>query len=89
MFRAAQESLTNALRHGRAGAARVGLARQGDDLVLEVVDDGVGPPPGWEPGRGLLGLAERVGLLGGTVEHGTAPQGGFRVAVRLPVAGSS
>jgi signal transduction histidine kinase len=84
LYRVVQESLTNALRHGGARHARVRLEQHGGDLLLEVLDDGVGPAAGWEPGRGLLGVAERVGVLGGDVEHGAAPAGGFRVAVRLP-----
>ncbi|MFC5380355.1 sensor histidine kinase [Aquipuribacter nitratireducens] len=84
LYRVVQESLTNALRHGGARHARVRLQLDGDDLLVEVVDDGSGPAPGWEPGRGLLGVAERVAVLGGDVEHGAGPTGGFRVAVRLP-----
>jgi signal transduction histidine kinase len=85
VYRIAQESLTNALRHGHAVGARVVLGRHGDHLRLEVVDDGTGPPPGWVPGRGLIGVRERVQVLEGTVEHGPAPGGGFRVAVQLPL----
>lgn len=87
VYRVTQESLTNALRHGRARSARVVLGRQGTDLRLEVTDDGSGPPNGWEPGGGLVGITERVSLLGGSVEHGPGPEGGFRVAVRLPDVG--
>jgi signal transduction histidine kinase len=77
--------LTNALRHGHAVGARVVLGRDGDHLRLEVVDDGTGPPDGWAPGRGLIGVRERVQVLDGTVEHGPVPGGGFRVAVQLPL----
>ncbi len=89
VYRVVQEALTNALRHGRAATARVSLRCRDGELLVEVVDDGTGPAPGWEPGRGLLGVRERTGLLGGGVEHGAAPGGGFRLAVHLPVGAPS
>ncbi|MFD6138814.1 sensor histidine kinase [Promicromonospora sp. NPDC060271] len=87
LFRLAQESLTNALRHAR-GATRVGidLRRDGDAVRLRVSDDGrteKGPTP--EPGFGLLGMAERVHLLGGSLSAGPAPTGGWVVEAVLPV----
>lgn len=87
LYRLAQESLTNAVRHAR-GATRVGIqvCRSGDSVRLRVSDDGQtsqGPTP--EPGFGLLGMAERAQLLGGSFSAGPAPDGGWVVEAVLPV----
>ncbi len=80
-YRIVQEALTNVTRHARARAVTVTL-RYGDGVTVEVVDDGVGGPPG--PGNGIAGMRERAAALGGTVEAGALPGGGFRVLARLP-----
>ncbi|MBB5872994.1 signal transduction histidine kinase [Allocatelliglobosispora scoriae] len=85
-YRIVQEALTNALRHGRAARATVSVSRNGPDLRLEVADAGRGPLPGYRPGRGLLGIAERAALFAGTVEHGRGDGGGFRVRAALKVS---
>ena len=87
LYRLAQESLTNAVRHARS-ATRVGIdvRREGDSIMLRVRDDGQtepGPPP--KPGFGLLGMAERAQLLGGSLSAGPAPEGGWVVVAVLPV----
>lgn len=87
LYRLAQESLTNAVRHAR-GATRVGIdvRREGGAVRLRVSDDGQaepGPPPA--PGFGLLGMAERAQLLGGSLSAGPAPEGGWVVEAVLPV----
>jgi signal transduction histidine kinase len=87
LYRLAQESLTNAVRHARS-ATRVGIdvRREGDAVRLRVSDDGQtepGPPP--EPGFGLLGMAERAHLLGGSLSAGPGPEGGWVVEAVLPV----
>jgi signal transduction histidine kinase len=86
LYRLAQESLTNAVRHARS-ATRVGIdvRRDGDAIRLRVCDDGrieSGPVP--EPGFGLLGMAERAHLLGGSLSAGPGPQGGWVVEAVLP-----
>ncbi len=81
-YRIVQEALTNVTRHARARAVTVRLA-YGDGVTIEVVDDGVGGPLG--PGNGITGMRERAAALGGTVEAGTQPGGGFRVLARLPI----
>jgi two-component system sensor histidine kinase UhpB len=89
LFRSAQEGLTNAIRHGRARVLRLQLARQGDALVLEVLDDGCGLAPGWTEGDGHYGLrwlAERVEAVGGRFEIGARTEGGVRLAVQVPLA---
>ncbi|MGW4893508.1 sensor histidine kinase [Kitasatospora sp. NPDC004240] len=88
-YRIVQEALTNTVRHARAEHAEVtvrrGGAGPGERLDIEVRDDGRGAAAGCVPGRGLLGIAERVSILGGRVEHGGAERGGFRVRAELPL----
>lgn len=84
LYRLAQESLTNAVRHARS-ATRVAIdvRREGDVVRLRVTDDGQeGPTP--EPGFGLLGMAERAQLLGGSLSAGPGPDGGWVVEAVLP-----
>lgn len=86
LYRLAQESLTNAVRHARS-ATRVGIdvRREGDVVRLRVVDDGrTEPGPVPEPGFGLLGMAERAQLLGGSFSAGPGPEGGWVVEAVLP-----
>jgi signal transduction histidine kinase len=87
LYRLAQESLTNAVRHARS-ATRVGIdvRREGDAVRLRVSDDGqTEPGPAPEPGFGLLGMAERAQLLGGSLSAGPGPEGGWVVEAVLPV----
>ncbi|GAA2070245.1 hypothetical protein GCM10009801_20840 [Streptomyces albiaxialis] len=86
-YRIVQEALTNVVRHSGARHAEVSTARSGDALTVEVVDDGDGPPagPALPGGFGLVGIRERAAAAGGSVAHGPAPGGGFRVSARLPV----
>lgn len=87
LYRLAQESLTNAVRHAR-GATRVDIELRsvGDTVRLRVSDDGqTEPGPAPEPGFGLLGMAERVQLLGGSLSAGPGPEGGWLVEVVMPV----
>jgi signal transduction histidine kinase len=85
-YRIVQEAITNVVRHAQASCARVVVARDGDDLTLEVVDDGRGTGVAVAAeGHGIAGMRERVGALGGTFEAGPVAGGGFRVAARLPL----
>ncbi|MEV0341362.1 sensor histidine kinase [Nocardia sp. NPDC050713] len=87
LYRLAQESLTNAVRHARS-ATRVGIhvRREGDAVRLRVSDDGqTEPGPAPEPGFGLLGMTERAQLLGGSLSAGPRPEGGWVVEAVLPV----
>ena len=81
-YRIVQEALTNVLKHAGAERARVVL-RFGDELIVEVTDDGHGPANG-ATGNGLIGMRERAAVLGGTVNAGAAPGGGYRVRASLP-----
>jgi signal transduction histidine kinase len=85
VYRIVQEALTNALKHSDATNVTVTLAFRDDDLELEVVDDGTATPGAATTGQGLIGMRERVALLGGELEAGQRGGGGFRVAARLPV----
>jgi signal transduction histidine kinase len=80
-YRIVQEALTNVTRHARARAATVRLT-YGDGVTVEVTDDGVGGPA--VPGNGIVGMRERAAALGGAVEAGPCPDGGFRVRAHLP-----
>jgi signal transduction histidine kinase len=83
-YRIVQEALTNAIRHADASLAEVRVRRTSDGVELEVVDDGVGPT-GNGRGQGLIGMRERASLVGGEVEAGPKPGGGFRVKAKLPL----
>lgn len=83
-FRIIQEALTNIVRHARATHAVVAIERVGDELRLEVDDDGSWLPAASGEGSGILGMRERAALLGGTVEVAQLPDGGTRVEARLP-----
>jgi len=88
VYRAAQEGITNALRHGQASTLRVRLQAAGDAMTLEVVDDGRGLSPGWADGdehHGLRWLAERVEVLGGRFDLAAADPRGVRLSVRVPL----
>lgn len=85
-YRVLQEALTNVLRHAGSGArATVRIAHEPDALELAVEDDGVGGPDGPSTGHGLVGMRERVGLYGGTLETGRVDGRGYRVRARLPL----
>lgn len=85
LFRAAQESAMNAVRHAQCRAIEIRLVRQPTtgDLVLSVRDDGIGLPHEFHRGFGLLGLTERVLQAGGTLTVRTAHPG-VAVEATLP-----
>ncbi|MCX5380129.1 sensor histidine kinase [Streptomyces sp. NBC_00091] len=85
-FRILQEALTNVVRHSGSRTARILLTWQPGALELRVDDDGpaTGSPAGGS-GNGLAGMRERAAALGGTIEAGPRPDGGFRMIARLPL----
>lgn len=84
-----QEALTNVLRHARASVARVGVRRAGDVVEISVGDDGRGVATSAGDGLGLSGMRARAEALGGTLEAGPLPEGGFRVRAEIPLMGAS
>ncbi|MFC9080994.1 sensor histidine kinase [Streptomyces sp. NPDC057062] len=92
-YRIVQEALTNTRKHGGPNAgASVRLVYFDDGLGLLVEDDGKGAPhelyeEGGADGQGhgLIGMRERVGMVGGTLDAGPRPGGGFRISVLLPL----
>jgi len=89
LYRAAQEGITNALRHGQARHLQLSVEQHAGDVTLDLVDDGNGMPPE-DPRRaghyGLRWLAERVEGLGGAVRIERAVPRGVRLHVRLPMS---
>lgn len=89
LYRIAQESLTNVLRHSGATSVTLTLREVDGFFELAVLDNGTGQAAAKHEqdsgGRGLLGMRERAQLLGGTLDAGTAETGGFRVVARIPI----
>jgi signal transduction histidine kinase len=99
VYRIAQESLTNVVRHADAHTATVTVRYLPDAVEVQIDDDGRGPsgasrssraattPP--TPGYGLLGIRERAAVLGGHAVTRAGPHGGFQVLARLPLGEQS
>ena len=85
-YRIIQEALTNVIKHADGATATVRLDYGADALEVEVVDDGPGTTEPSAGGHGLIGIRERVAVVGGRVEAGPHPDGGFAVKARLPYA---
>jgi signal transduction histidine kinase len=90
-FRIVQESLANVLHHAGPASASVFVVYERDRIEIEVVDDGHGEPVPAAPvdaGRvrhGIVGMRERAAAVGGRLEAGARPEGGFRVRAVLPL----
>ncbi|MBU1225772.1 MAG: sensor domain-containing protein [Actinobacteria bacterium] len=93
-YRIIQESLTNVMKHAGPVPTTVSVHRGAGVVEIEVLN---GPPagggttfaPAESGGRGLIGIEERTAMLGGSVEAGPRPGGGFRVWARLPLEGGA
>ncbi|RFU86206.1 sensor histidine kinase [Streptomyces triticagri] len=88
-YRIVQEALSNVVRHAPGAGTRVSVGSDGTDLTVLIVN---GPPTARDTplessgtGHGLVGMRERVRLTGGSLDVGPLPDGGFRVAARLPL----
>ncbi|MBS1886404.1 MAG: GAF domain-containing sensor histidine kinase [Actinobacteria bacterium] len=87
VYRLVQEALTNVAKHAGAGGAEVRVSADDGGVQVEVGDDGAGFDPALGPGRGLLGMRERVELLGGTIEVDSRPGAGTTIRATLPLRG--
>ena len=88
LLRSAQEALANVRKHARARSASIDVSVGGDQIVLTVADDGVGPGDA-EPGVrgfGLSGIRDRAAMAGGSFAFGPAPAGGSLLRVVVPRA---
>jgi two-component system sensor histidine kinase DesK len=84
---AVREGATNVIRHSGARRCLIEIGTSGPEAAVEVLDDGHGTAPRDDyAGHGLAGLSERAESLRGTVEVGSRPEGGFRLAVTVPFA---
>jgi signal transduction histidine kinase len=94
-YRILQEALTNSARHSGGTNAAIRIAYGEGALMIEVDDDGALRSPGRPPsqpqgtGSGIAGMTERAAALGGTLQAGPRPGGGFTVRARLPLYGLS
>lgn len=93
-YRIVQEALANVVRHAPGAPTRVSVSESGSEGGARLTVLVVNGPPAQPPaapleeggtGHGLVGMRERVRLVGGTLDVGPLPDGGFRVAARLPL----
>ena len=88
IFRIAQESLQNILKHSRAQKAQVELFGEGDSLVLRVSDDGVGfdsDGPQHGNGLGMISMNERIRSVGGELTVSSKPSRGTQIEAKIPL----
>ncbi|MFF0214437.1 sensor histidine kinase [Streptomyces vinaceus] len=93
-YRIVQEALANVVRHAPGAETRVSVTHDAEEVLVLVVNgpaarDAVVEPGASGTGHGLVGMQERVRLTGGTLDTGPLPDGGFRVAARLPLNDAS
>jgi signal transduction histidine kinase len=91
LFRAVQEALSNIARHARAETVLIQGVRRGDHITFEIEDDGIGFETGTAVeglgsmrGVGLLGMRERIEIIGGTLAIESEPGSGTRVVMNVP-----
>jgi len=85
VYRLVQEALNNVVKHAGAGQVSVRTRTANGAIEVEVRDDGCGFDPARSSGRGLLGMRERVEMLGGTIVIDSRPGAGTRVDSTLPL----
>jgi signal transduction histidine kinase len=86
-YRILQEALTNVARHAETTTARAEVTYGDADLVMHIDNDGPLRAP-FVPGTGIAGMTERATAVGGELQAGPRPGGGFRVRARLPLDGA-
>jgi signal transduction histidine kinase len=90
LFRICQETMSNVARHAQATAVLVQVGIEGDEIVVDIEDDGKGFEPEHASRRegrrpwGLMGIRERAEILGGVAKIESAPGQGTHVVVRIP-----
>jgi len=84
-YRIVQEALTNTLKHAAPCSATVEVEQRNGSMIIQVSDTGPGVRRADPHGRGLVGIAERVSMCGGVLEHGNGQDGGFRLRAVLPL----
>jgi signal transduction histidine kinase len=91
VYRVVQEALHNCQKHAGATSVRVAMRQSDNQLEVEIRDDGRGfdqearRQAQHPAGLGLLGMRERVEMLGGTLDISSAPGSGTRLSLRIPV----
>ena len=86
LYRVVQESLTNVVKHAQASRVSVLLTRGGGSVKAVIEDDGRGMSDGAAGGFGLLGMRERLALVGGRLEIESSPGAGTTIAAEVPLA---
>jgi two-component system sensor histidine kinase UhpB len=90
VYRVAQESLTNVIRHSRASDASISLVHEAGEIVLRVRDDGRGLPEELPEGTaGISGMRERALLVGGSLTIWSQPDRGTEVRLAVPARGQA
>ena len=86
-FRIAQEALNNAMKHGAPGQIEITIESTARELVMTVMDNGLGQRSAPSHGFGLSGMRERIRAAGGSLESGNRQDApGFAIHARLPLA---
>jgi signal transduction histidine kinase len=91
IYRIVKEAMTNVIKHAPQANTKVTIALQRETVFLSIADDGAGTKrlPLLRDGRGLVGIRERVEVIGGRVEIGPNELSGFTVRAWLPLRVSS
>lgn len=84
LYRIVQESLTNAIRHGKATEVGMQFWIHEEHLIITIHDNGAGAKE-ITKGIGLAGMEERLKEMGGSIKAGNAPEGGFTLTIRIPL----
>jgi PAS domain S-box-containing protein len=87
IFRIFQEALTNILRHAGATRVDITMTQEDGEFILAISDNGKGIARIEKSGLGILGMQERVRLVGGTIEIHGLEGAGTTIAVRVPIGG--
>jgi signal transduction histidine kinase len=87
IYRLVQEALQNAATHAHAKTAKVSIKHEGNNVDVQIADDGIGFQPERTRGMGILGMEERVRQLGGTFALHSSPRKGTTVHAVLPLGG--